>query len=154
MPYIFDTSSMIGAWVRTYPPDLFPGVWDNLHTLVVSGNLLAPEDVLEELRTQDDDLFAWVMARSEMIVVPTTRALLLEARAVLADHPALTKTGTGRGRADPFVIALAGIRQCPVVTQEQGGSSSKPRIPYVCAARNVACMSILDVIRTEQWRFG
>lgn len=154
MPYVFDTSSLIGGWARTYPPDLFPGVWDNMHALAVAGSLLAPEDVLEELRTQDDELLAWVKARFELIVVPTSRALLLEARAVLADHPGLTKTGTGRGRADPFVIALAALRGCTVVTQEQGGTGSKPRIPYVCHARNVACMAMLDVIRTEGWRFG
>jgi hypothetical protein len=151
---VFDTSSLIGAWVRTYPPDLFPGVWDNLDALAGAGNLLAPEDVLEELRTQDDELLGWVKARSELIVVPTSRALLLEARAVLADHPGLTKAGTGRGRADPFVIALAALRGCTVVTQEQGGTASRPRIPYVCNERNVDCMAMLDVIRAEGWRFG
>jgi len=79
--------------------------------------------------------------------------MMLEARAVLVDHPHLTKTGTGRGKADPFVIALASLRDLPVVTQEQGGSASKPRIPYVCGEWGVDCMSALDVIRTEGWRF-
>lgn len=154
MTYVFDTSSLIGAWVRSYPPDLFPGVWEQMSDLATAGQLIAPEDVLEELKVQDDDLFGWVKARAGAIVVPTSRALLLEARAVLSDHPGLTKTGTGRGRADPFVIALAAQRGCPVVTQEQGGSVSKPRIPFVCGARGVECMSIVEVIRTEGWRFG
>lgn len=153
MTYVVDTSSLVGAWVRSYPPDLFPGVWEHMSELAQAGQLIAPEDVLEELKAQDDDLLGWVKARVDAIIVPTSRALLLEARAVLADHPGLTKTGTGRGRADPFVIALAAQRDCPVVTQEQGGSATKPRIPFVCAARGVACMSILDVIRTEGWRF-
>jgi len=151
--YVFDTSSLVGAWVRSYPPDLFPGVWEHMEELAQAGQLIAPEDVLEELKAQDDDLLAWVKARAAAIVVPTTRALLLEARDVLADHQGLTKTGTGRGRADPFVIALASLRQCPVVTQEQGGTAAKPRIPFVCSARGVACMSILEVIRVEGWRF-
>lgn len=154
MTYVFDTSSLVGAWVRSYPPDLFPGVWAHMDELAQAGQLIAPEDVLEELKAQDDDLLGWVKTRTDAIIVPTTRALLLEARDVLADHQGLTKTGTGRGRADPFVIALAALRECPVVTQEQGGSTAKPRIPYVCTARGVACMSILDVIRAEGWRFG
>ena len=154
MPYVFDTSALVGAWVRSYPPDLFPGLWRQMDQLAQAGSLVAPEDVLEELSRQDDDLLGWVKARANLIVVPTSRALLLEARAVLADHPGLTKTGTGRGRADPFVIALASLRGYPVVTQEQGGSASKPRIPFVCGARNVACMPILDVLRAEGWRFG
>ena len=154
MEYVFDTSSLIGAWVRTYPPDSFPVVWDRMDGLATAGNLLVPEEVYEELKSQDDDLLAWVKERLAAVVVPTTRAVMLEARAVLADHEGLTKTGTGRGKADPFVIALARLRGFPVVTQEQGGSAAKPRIPFVCAARGVACMSMLEVIRAEGWRFS
>jgi hypothetical protein len=49
---------------------------------------------------------------------------------------------------------VAKSRNCPVVTQEQGGTASKPRIPYVCQDRAVHCMSMLDVIRAEGWRFS
>ena len=86
--------------------------------LATAGNLLVPEEVYEELSAQDDDLLEWVKQRSGAIVIPTTRAVMLEARAVLADHEELTKTGTGRGKADPFVIALGTLRGFPVVTQD------------------------------------
>jgi hypothetical protein len=151
--YVFDTSALIGAWARAYPPDAFPQVWERLDGLAASGGLIVPEEVLDELKAQDDELLAWVKARSGNVVVPTTRAVMLEARAVLADHPHLTKTGTGRGKADPFVISLAAIRSCPVVTQEQGGSTAKPRIPFVCTQRGIRCLSLLDLIRLEGWRF-
>ncbi len=36
MPYVFDTSSLIGAWFRTYPPDLFPHLWENMDGLARS----------------------------------------------------------------------------------------------------------------------
>ena len=61
--------------------------------------------------------------------------------------------GTGRGRADPFVIAEAQARRCPVVTEEQGGSKGKPRIPYVCAQFGVQSCGMLDLIRAEGWTF-
>ena len=125
-----------------------------MNGLAISGNLLVPEEVYEELKAQDDDLLAWVKQRSDAIVVPTSRAVMLEARAILADHEGLTKAGTGRGKADPFVIALARLKSCPVVTQEQGGSATKPRIPFVCRNRRIACMSMLEVIRVEGWRFA
>lgn len=125
-----------------------------MDALARNGHLLVPEEVLEELAAQEDDLTTWVKDRSDMIVVPTSRAVMLEARAILSDRQHLTKSGTGRGRADPFVIALAAIRQCPVVTQERGGTAARPRIPYVCGARNVRCMAILDVVRAEGWRFA
>jgi hypothetical protein len=153
MTYVFDTSALIGAWVRSYPPDLFPALWDHMDALATAGRLLIPEEVLDELKAQDDDLLAWVKTRALNVVVPTSRAIMLEARDLLQDYPALTKAGTGRGRADPFVIALAALRSVPVVTQEQGGSASKPRIPYVCQRRGIDCMGALDVIRSEGWRF-
>ncbi len=153
MSYVFDTSALIGAWVRLYPMDAFPLLWDRMSTLADGGRLMVPDEVFEELKAQDDALCEWVKERKDAVVQPTTRALLLEARAVLADHPHLTKTGTGRGHADPFVIAAAALQGCPVVTQEQGGSVAKPRIPFVCGERSVPCMTFLEVIRAEGWRF-
>ncbi len=73
--------------------------------------------------------------RSGRIIQPTSRALMLEARTLLAEHPMLTKAGTGRSAADPFVIAGAALESCSLVTQEKGGTPSKPRIPLVCAGR-------------------
>jgi hypothetical protein len=151
--YVFDTSALIGAWFRLYPPDLFPGLWEKMDALAADGQLIAPEDVLDELRVGDDDLYQWVKQRSDQVIVPTSRAVMLEARAVLVDHPFLTKTGTGRNKADPFVIALASLRGCPVVTQEDGGTAAKPRIPYVCANRGIACVQFLKMIRAEGWTF-
>ncbi len=153
MSYVFDTSSLLEAWIRSYPPDLFPGLWERMDALARDGDLLVPDEVLNELKAKHDDLLAWVKDRADAMVVPASRAVMLEVQAILADHPHLTMTGTGRGRADPFVIALAAIRKCPVVTQEQGGTARKPRIPYVCGEQGVRCMTILDMIRAEGWQF-
>lgn len=151
--YVWDTSALIGTWVRTYPPDLFPAVWREIEAIGQSKRLLIPEEVLEELSERDDELHGWVKARQGDLVVPTSRAIMLEARAVLADHAELTKAGTGRGKADPFVIATARTRSAVVVTEERGGSDKKPRIPYVCRMRGVEVKSVLEVIRQEGWRF-
>lgn len=151
--YVFDTSALIKAWVEQYPPDTFPALWDNMAGLVADGRLKAPDEVLAELKKQDDGLHGWVSAREEQMIVATTRDLLLEVTAILADHQHLVKTGPGRGRADPFVIALAAQHGCPVVTQEKGGSNTKPRIPYVCEQRGVVCINVLAVLRAEGWSF-
>jgi len=152
--YVLDTSALIGAWVRAYPPDVFPGLWEQMDALGRARRLVVPEEVLDELAERDDDLHVWVKTREGHLVEATSRAVMLEARAVLADHPELTKTGTGRGKADPFVIAAARLRGGEVVTEEQGGSDSKPRIPYVCRQRGVIVRSVLEVIRNEGWTFS
>jgi hypothetical protein len=153
VPYVFDTSALIDAWVNRYPPDAFERFWEAMEALGQAGSLLIPAEVYEECGGKDDGLHDWVKARAGTIVVPTTRAVMIGARAVLEDHPALTKPGKGRGKADPFVIALAAELDCPLVTQEQGGTAEKPRIPFVCRERGVDVLSLLDVIRAEGWRF-
>lgn len=91
MAYVFDTSSLIGAWFRTYPPDLFPHLWDNMDGLARRGNLLVPEEVLHELKVQDDDLLTWVKDRADLVVISTSRAVMLEARAILVDYSILRR---------------------------------------------------------------
>lgn len=153
MAYVIDTSGLIGAWQRTYPPEVFPALWDNLEVLGETGQLLVPEEVHRELKRQSDDLYDWVEQRKAQIVVPTDRAVLVTVRAILADHPRLTMPGTGRGLADPFVIAQAELRRCPLITEERGGAVDKPRIPYVCSVRGVESMGMLSLIRREGWTF-
>lgn len=153
--YVADTSGLVGAWQRRYPPEVFPTLWENLEVLGVVGMMLVPEEVHRELRKKSDDLYAWVDQRRDQLVIPTDRATLITAQTVLADYPLLTKTGTGRGLADPFVIAVAEMKNLPIITEELGGSATKPRIPYVCDQRDlgVTCMDMLGVIRSEGWSF-
>ena len=73
MSYVFDASALIGAWVRSYPPDLFPRVLEEMDSLAVDSRLLVPAEVLAELERQDDELLAWVKERADSIVIPTTR---------------------------------------------------------------------------------
>lgn len=54
--YIFDTSALIGAWVRLYPPDSFPRLWDQMNALAEAGHLVVPAEVFDELEAQADDL--------------------------------------------------------------------------------------------------
>ncbi len=152
--YVWDTSAMVGAWVRHYPPDVVPGLWQRMDECGSSGRIVIPQEVLEELSEKDDDLHAWVKARRDRLVSPTSAAVMLEARVVLKDHPGLTKTGTGRGKADPFVIATAACNGFVVVTEEQGGSDLKPRIPHVCRHRSVQVCSVLEFLRLEKWTFA
>lgn len=119
-----------------------------------AGRLKSPDEVLKELKSQDDGLYEWVTARKDRMVVPPSYEVMLGVREILAEHKHLTKTGPGRGKADPFVIALAAHYGCAVVTQERGGNANRPMIPYVCEEREVPCMNVLAVLRSEGWRFA
>lgn len=49
MHYSVDTSSILDAWRRYYPPDVFPALWTNLDRLIASGSLRATDEVRIEL---------------------------------------------------------------------------------------------------------
>ena len=53
--------------------------------------------------------------------------------------------------ADPFVIALAEMNGCAVVTDENLGTEAKPHIPYVCRVRRIKALTVLELIQAEGW---
>jgi len=55
------------------------------------------------------------------------------------------------GSADPYVIALAQVRELTVVTAEKQ-KPSKPRIPDVCKTLGVPCIALVEMFRREGWR--
>ena len=49
MAYCFDTSVLIECWSRSYPPDVFPGLWVKMDELITRQQVLCPEEVRVEL---------------------------------------------------------------------------------------------------------
>jgi len=152
--YCLDTSALIHAEARSYPAENFGTFWDKLDGLAKSGRIVIPRDACDELETKADDIFAWVKARRQMIVeidIDVQRIV----RDILRDHPRLVDTKKGRSGADPWVIAVAELRQLAVVTQElpAGIHAKSPKIPDVCNKREIRWMNLLDMIQMEEWRF-
>lgn len=117
------------------------------------GELRASEEVRHELDKKDDDVRAWADGL-EGFYMPIDDATQDAVSAILADHPRLIDTRRGRSGADPFVIALARVHGCAVVTGERpSGSLRRPKIPDVCRAVGVECLSVLELIRKEGWVF-
>lgn len=153
MGYCFDTSALVECWSRSYPPDIFPGLWSKLDDLVAHRQVLAADEVRVELERQEDDLAKWARARPYMFVAlddPIQRAT----SDVLRQHPLLMKATKNRNGADPFVIATAVVRKLTVVTEEQGGTETKPKIPSVCQALEVRCIDVLRFLREQGWSFA
>lgn len=101
---------------------------------------------------RDDDVFEWAQDR-ESIFLPLNNDIQEKVMEVLGNHPRLMGQRANRNHADPFVIATAYARCLTVVTEEDAGSASKPRIPFVCNAYGIECVRLLDLIHTEGWVF-
>jgi hypothetical protein len=143
---------LVGAWVRSYPPDVFPRLWATLEEMADRDEVVCPEEVLRELEAKEDDLHAWATVRPNMFI-PLDTNQMAATREILAAFPRLVGELSERNRADPFVIALAQVRSLTVVTEERGGSVNRPRIPLVCQHFGVPCIGTLDFIRTTGLSF-
>ncbi len=153
MKYSIDTSAILDGWKRYYPRDVFPALWVRLEDLIRSGDLRASEEVRYELEKQDDDVLAWAR-RQAGFFVPIDDDAQGAVSAILAKCPRLIDTRRGRSGADPFVIALAVVYRCGVVTGERAsGSAKRPKIPDVCRVFGVENVSLIDLIRREGWVF-
>jgi hypothetical protein len=153
LPYCIDTSAILDGWKRYYPPDVFPSLWNYLEGLIAAVELIAPDEVLHELARNDDEVFQWAKAQVRMFV-SLDEDIQRGTLEVLAAFPKLVDTLKDRGRADPFVIALAKSRRCVVVTGERNqGSPSRPRIPIVCEHFGIRCISLLQLMQDQGWSF-
>jgi hypothetical protein len=63
--YIIDSSSLIELKMR-YPVSTFPGVWKKIEGLIREGRLIAPKEVLEEIKRRDDELSQWAKSYPKM----------------------------------------------------------------------------------------
>lgn len=153
MTYCIDTSALVDGWGRWYPQESFPSLWEKLADLIRTGGLIAPEDVLLELKKKDDELTKWTKRQTGLfqpLDEPTQRAL----REVMDAFPRLVNTQKDRSTADPVVVALARVRGFAVVTGEKAsGTEERPRIPNVCDHFEIRHINLPGLIRENRWTF-
>ncbi len=153
MIYSIDTSAILDGWVRHYPQDVFPALWNRIDELITDGKLRATEEVLFELKKKTDEVYKWAKSRSALFV-PIDDDIQIAVANILQKHERLVDARKNRSAADPFVIALAQLNGCKVVTAEQlSNNLGKPRMPDVCLALNIPSINLLQLVREEGWRF-
>lgn len=151
MVYCIDTSAWLDGWLRDYPPDVFPSLWERLASCVDEGLLVCSEEVYVELEKKDDGIHDWLKERKKVVVLLDENIQRI-ASELLESHPRLVDTHRNRSQADPFVIATAIHLGAVVVTGETKGKLDSPKIPDVCAAREVPCISFLQMLRELNWK--
>jgi hypothetical protein len=132
---------------------VFPSLWSQLEAMIKTGELLSPDEVLLELAQKDDGVHSWANTNSAMFV-PVDEEVQQATQEILIQFPRLVGAMKDRNRADPFVIALAKVKQAVVVTGERSsGTRDRPRIPNVCDQFGISHRTLLQVIRDKGWTF-
>jgi hypothetical protein len=74
---------------------------------------------------------------------------------ILANHEKLIDERKNRSGADPWVIAVAQVHGCAVLTGERPfRTPSRPNIPDVCIALGIRWLNMLQLFRDQRWVFG
>lgn len=147
-----DTSSLLQAWVRAYPIDRFPSLWELLNNAGSDGAIISSIEVLHEINKKEDGLYRWAK-ESALNFLDIDDQIQDHVIDILQDYPRILNTKANKSGADPFVIATALANKATVVTEEDGGTPKNPKIPFVCGAMNIQCTNILGLLRKLDFKF-
>ena len=158
--YIIDTSSLVKL-NRDNPVDIFPSLWKNLSILVKNGRLIAPKEVLNEIKRQDDQLLIWAKKQKKMFKDPTKNQIEY-VKEILKAYPAILDV-ENTYCADPWVIALSlemihkkqktliSIKR--IVVTEEKLRGNRVKIPLICKHHQIESIDIINMFRLEGWTF-
>ncbi|MGZ3775199.1 MAG: DUF4411 family protein [Pseudobdellovibrionaceae bacterium] len=151
--YCVDSSAFIQAKHIRYPMDNFPSVWEKFDELIKNGTFIIPRLVYDEVTTGEDDLGKW-MKKHNKLVIPVDIQLITETTRITNLYPILDPNAT-REIADPYVVALAKLRDIPCVHEEVLGSEQRRqwKIPNVCAKENVISLNLVETIKELGLKF-
>ncbi len=150
--YVFDSNVFMDLQ-RRQPLDLYPSVWERIGALMEEGIIISSREVYEEIQAGNDELAEWVKVR-ENSFIPSEESIQLIVREILVDYRAMVEGGKKKNTADPFVIAVAKTNHCKVVTSESpAGAQQPPKIPNVCSAMNIECLSFVAFQREMKFAF-
>lgn len=152
MKYCFDTSAFVEGWRRKFPRDVLKTLWEkDLPKLLLSGRVVCPLAVYEELAAGKDDLYKWVKDY-KVIFVPETEDIQEKLILTVTKFPGcISKKGT-KDAADPWVVATALATNSAVVTYESNKKHAF-RIPNMCESLGIQCITLHDVIKQEGWKY-
>jgi hypothetical protein len=143
---------LIESWVRNYRYSSFPSFWKKMETSIREGIMISPDIVLNELKRKEDELYEWAKSQEKLFVPLSTEIQEIHTDIINA-YPKLIDSSKNRSMCDPWVIALAQVQGCKVVTEESRGSEKRPKIPDVCDALGIKFLRIADLIEELNWSF-
>lgn len=131
-------------------------VWEALYRFIDNGKLLTVSYVFPELERMvatdklPAEVFKQLKARKRRMVIPDAQ-IINEAGRINHKYPRLGDWRDVRNRADPWIVAAAGVRRHIVVTEERDtGAGKTRRIPWVCDQEDVKWTRLDRLIVAER----
>jgi len=156
MVYVFDTSSFIV--LGHYFPQRFPSFWVNLNEAVQKGEVVSAREVYNELKGLGNKphLDEWIEANKSLFLIPTPEETAFVSTIFAIPHfqQLISERQRLKGIpvADPFVIAMAKVRNGCVVTEE-AKKQNAARIPNICEHFGITCCNLETFMEKNGWQF-
>lgn len=150
--YVFDSNVFMNLQQRQ-PIDVYPSVWEKISELMEDGTITSSQEVYEEILVGEDYLSEWAKKRSECFL-PTDEETQIVVRDILSKYRGLVEGGKKKNNADPFVIAVAKINGCTIVSEEtRTNNPNSPKIPDVCSVLGLSCINFVAFSREMKISF-
>jgi len=151
--YSLDSDAIINAW-RDYPIHNFPNIWEWVEKLGSNKIGGMSEVVFKELEKGGDECYDWFKERKPLFVHPNSEEIQNEVRRLVNNYNNFGII-TGKNEGDPYVIALAKVKEADVVTNESPSNNMNgPKIPDVCRVEGIRILKFVQVITKEGVVFG
>ena len=146
--YVIDSNCIIEGRNTIYAADIFPSLWQNMEGLVAAGEMCIPQEVIDEVTEKyDDSASSWVKTHKSPVALSSDQLADMEKH-----FSGLTGKWSHKDNAtDLRIIATAKALGATVVTLEK--PPGKYKIPTICHAANVKCISLMELLRQESWVF-
>lgn len=159
--YLVDTNFLVQA-ERYYPQDIFPSFWERLRENIEDGTIALHVTVLEEVYKNEDDLADWMKSVPKFTPVEISEKAFnkyLELCAWAKDprqgySQAAIATFEDNHHADAWICAECAVSGFVLVTNERRSNTpNNVKIPNVCDAFQIECMSVFDFMRLKNFKF-
>lgn len=159
--YCLDSSFLVTAHRQYYPFEIFPSFWDYLLDLFKKRIVFLPEEILNEIILNQDELTEWITvnidsitvisSQSDVKIINCYRDVINHANDCAYDPSAKS---TFAGCADSWIIAQAMAFGYSVVTCEVSARESKKKIkiPDICNDLSVRNLNLIEFIKETKFR--
>jgi hypothetical protein len=141
-----------------YGADVFAPQWAVIERLILSGVIVAPRRVDDELSKWENTIPAmgpWLKGRRHMFRDVSTEAQLLSAKRIVARYPVYGETMNYLGDLEVMTLAAAlGLTVISLESERPGTSRKRPKIPNVCKEFGIDCVSVAGFLRREAKRLA
>lgn len=160
--YLLDTSFLVTAHRSNYPFEYFPSFWIYLLELFETKVVFLPQEVLNEITINNDELSDWVQCNLDKITVisPKSNIDILKSYGIVINHVNSyshcfpSAIASFAGCADSWIIAQALALGYIVVSSETSARGSKKniKIPDVCDDLNIKNLNLIQFIKEVKFR--